>query len=286
MKEFIHSRRFKVIVCIFALLLGFMIYAAAAGGAASLPERVFKTVTSPFVRFSTGISNFVVDNVDKVVNADRYKRENDEYRKIISELNQQIVNIDELKNENRLLQELLEMSNENPDFSFPDGICTIIARNGNDPFAGFTIDRGGNHGISLNDLVLTHVGVVGIISQVAPGYSQVTTLLSPEVGIGVITTRSNIEGVLQNDIVFTRDGLVRVSFIHSNADIEVGDMFVTIGKSGVYPPGQIVGKVVEVYDDSNGMSKHALIEPAEDVTRLNSVIVITDFEGREENEDK
>ncbi|MCL1865806.1 MAG: rod shape-determining protein MreC [Oscillospiraceae bacterium] len=281
MREFIRSWKFKIIVCVFALLFGFMIYAAASGGAASLPERVLKTVASPFVRLSTGISNFVVNNVDKVVNADRYKSENDELRQTISDLLTQIVSIDELKNNNRLLQEMLDISAEHPDFEWPSNICTITAYTSLDPYGGFTINRGSKDGIGLNDFVITGVGVVGRISKVAPNYAVVTTLLSTEFEIGVLTTRCNVKGIIQNDIELASEGIVRVSFIEPNADIEVGDTFVTIGGE-TYPEKQIIGMVTEVRDDPNGMSKHALVKPSEEITRLTNVLVVTNFEGRDE----
>jgi len=284
MREFIHSRRFKVIVCVFALLFGFMIFAAIEGGAASLPERVLKSVTSPFVRLSTTISNFVVDNVDKIVNADRYKAENDELRELISQLSQQIVDIDALKNDNRLLQEMLDITIEHPDFEWPDNTCTIIHRNALDPFGGFTIGRGTNDGIGLQDLVITKVGVVGVISRVAPNYAEISTIFSTEFEIGVLTTNGNVQGIVQNDIEFASRGLVRVSFIERDADINEGDMFVTIGGT-VYPGNQIIGRVTEVYDDPNGMSKHALVEPSENISRLGNVLVVTNFEGREQIRD-
>jgi rod shape-determining protein MreC len=283
MKEFIRSWKFKVIVCIFALLFGFMIYAAAVSGVASLPERALKTVTSPFVRLATNISGFVTDNVDKIVNADKYRAENDELREVISQLSGQIVNIDELRNRITQLEEMLKISGDNPDFEWPDNICKIVAWNFNDPFGGFTIDRGLNDGISLQDLVITGVGVAGIVSRVAPGYSVISTVLSTETEIGVITTNGNVTGIIQNEITHASDGLVRVSFIESEADIAEGDMFVTLG--GVtYPPNQIIGRVVSIFDDPNGMYKHALVEPSVNLSRLSNVSVVTNFEGREQLE--
>ena len=280
MKEFIRSWKFKIIVCVFALMFGFMIYAAAAGGAASVPERALKTATSPFVRLSTAVSNFVVNNVDKVANADRYKRENDELRELISQLNRQIVSIDDLKNDNRLLQAMLDISIENPDFEWPRNTCTIIHRNALDPFGSFTIDRGSNDGINLQDLVITRVGAVGVISKVAPNYATVSTIFSTEVEIGVLTTNANVQGIVQNDIELAVKGLIRVSFIERNAEISEGDIFVT-GGGVTYPGNQIIGRVVEIYDDPNGMSKHALVEPSESISRLTNVLVITNFKGRE-----
>ena len=59
MKEFFHSVRFKILICIAALLLGLMTYVAVAAGTQTLPEQVINTVTYPFVTAANAISNGV-----------------------------------------------------------------------------------------------------------------------------------------------------------------------------------------------------------------------------------
>jgi rod shape-determining protein MreC len=128
--------------------------------------------------------------------------------------------------------------------------------------------------------VITGIGVVGRITAVAPNYSQVSTIVSTEIAIGVLTTNNNVKGVLQNDIIYAVDGLARVSHIGRDAVIEEGDIFVTAG-SDMHPDGLIIGEVVGVYDDPNGISKHALVKPSENLRQLTNVLVVTGFEGRQ-----
>jgi rod shape-determining protein MreC len=282
MREFVHSRRFKVIICIFALLAGFMVYAAVDAGAVSAPERVLSAITSPFARASTAIASFAENNINTLMNANRHKRENEELRQQLSDLHRQLVEIDELLVENELLRDMLNISEENPDFEWARNTAAIRSWNSNDVFGGFTINRGSNDGISEHDLVVTGVGVVGIVREVAPHFARVSTVISTETNIGVVSTRSNITGILQNDIVNAREGLVRVSYIEKDADLVEGDLIITRG-SGMFPANQVVGEVVSVYDDPNGMSMHALVRPSEDISRLTHVLVITGFEGRNED---
>jgi rod shape-determining protein MreC len=283
MKEFVQSRKFKVIICIFALLAGFMVYAAvnAGAGRSSLPERVLSAITAPFSRAATGISSFVETNVDTLVNAGRYRRENEELRQQLSELRRELVSIDELLTDNELLRDMLQISRENPDFEWTPSTAAIRSRNANDVFGGFTINRGSNDGIRQHDLVVTGIGVVGIVREVAPYHARVSTIFSSETNIGVVAVRGNATGVLMNDIATARDGLVRISYIEEDADIREGDVIITRG-SGMFPPNQLVGEVVRVYDAPDGMSRHALVQPSEDIFRLTHVLVITGFEGREE----
>lgn len=86
MREFFHSVKFKIILCIAALLLGLMTYVAVAAGTQTLPEQVISTVTYPFVTAANAISNGVNGFIDKWVNADTYKAQNDELRELVTQM--------------------------------------------------------------------------------------------------------------------------------------------------------------------------------------------------------
>ncbi len=279
MKEFFHSVKFKILICIGALLLGLMTYVAVSGGFATVPEQIINTVTYPFVTAANAISDGVGGFIDKLVNADAYKSENDELRAQLSEMYKDTVGYEELKEENKLLREMLGLKEENEDLVF-SAPCDIVKRNANDLYGGFTINRGSDDGLSLYDPVITPVGLIGRVSEIAPNYARVTTLLSPQISVGVTCMRSKATGVIENDLASAEDGLCLMSNILKDADIHVGDVVATSGYSGLFPEGVIVGTVREVYDDPNGLSKHALIEPVEDCFEVVTVFAVVDFEGK------
>lgn len=278
MREFFHSGKFKVLMCIFALLFGFMIYAAVSGGAASIPEAVLTTITQPFATAATAVSDWVQGTIDKFVNADKYRQENEILRQQLSEMYQQIMDKDKTDEENEELRKILGIADEHEDFRW-SAPCSVIARNSSDVFGGFTINRGSNDGLELYDPVFTAVGLVGMISEIAPSYAKVTTILSTDLEIGAITSSSHVVGVIENDIKYSSDGKCLMSYISKDSGIKKGDVIVTSG-SVVFPESLIIGTVTEVFDDENGLSVHAVIEPAEDVFKITSVFVITDFEGQ------
>jgi rod shape-determining protein MreC len=59
---------------------------------------------------------------------------------------------------------------------------------------------------------------------------------------------------------------------------------VTAGTSGMFPKDYPIGTIKSIGYDSNGLSVTADIEPCSDITRLTSVIVITDFSGKREDD--
>ena len=279
MKEFFHSVKFKILICIAALLLGLMTYAAVAAGTETIPEKIVGTVTYPFVTAANAISDGVGGFIDRLVNADTYKQQNDELRAQLTDMYKQTMDYESLQDENEQLREMLGLKEKNEDFIFSEP-CSIIARNANDIYGGFTIDRGTSSGISVNDPIITSVGLVGRVTSVAENYARVTTILSPQVNVGVFTMRSKTTGVLENNLTYADQGLCLMSDILKDADISEGDIIYTSGKSGLFPDDVMVGTVIEVFDDPNGLSKHAVIQPAEDFFAITSVFAVTDFDGK------
>lgn len=278
MKEFFHSVRFKILIGIAALLLGLLTYVAVSGGFATVPEKVIHSITYPFVTAANAISDGVGGFIDTLVNADTYKAQNDELRAKLSEMYKGTMDYEELKEENRLLREMLGLKEENESFVFSDP-CDVVARDANDMYGGFTINRGSDDGLSLYDPIITPVGLVGRISEIAPNYSRVTTILSPQVSVGVFSMRTRATGVIENDVTTAAKGLCLMSNILKDADLNPGDVVATSGNSGLFPEGVIVGYVKEIYDDPNGLSKHALIEPYQDAYAT-TVFAVVDFEGK------
>ncbi len=279
MKDFFHSVKFRILLGIAALLVGLMTYVAVAAGRESSPQQILSALASPFVRAANAIADGVGGFFDKLINADTYKAENDELTAKLTEMYKYTMDYDELEKENILLREMLDIKQKNQDFRFSEP-CVVVSHNSNDIYRGFTIDKGVRDGLSLNDPVITSVGLVGRVTSVAENYAKVTTIMSPKVNIGVYTMRTKTTGVIENDVSSASKELCLMSDILKDADIKVGDIVFTSGKSGLFPADLAVGTVTEVYDDPNGLTKHALVKPIEDVKSVSSVFVITDFNGK------
>jgi len=278
LKDFVKSVRFKILLCVFALLFGLMLQAAMSAGVANLPETILQTITRPFSHAATSISNWVSGTLDKLVNADKYKSENEDLRRQLSELYTEIMDKGALIEENERLHEMLGIIAEREDLSISLP-AAVISREAVSVSGNFSINRGSNHGIKPDDPVITEVGLIGIVTEVAPTYSRVRTILSNEINIGAKTASGGIVGVIENDILYSADGKCLMRYIQLDSGIKAGDLVVTSGGS-MYPSGLIIGTVVRVFPHENGLSFHAEIEPSDDILRVTDVFVITSFEGQ------
>ena len=281
MREFFHTIKFKILVCIFALLLGFLIYVAIAAGASSLPKAFLETVSSPFVSLSTTVSDWMESTIDKFVNADKYKQENELLKEQLAEFYGSVLEKEELEKENSQLKDMLEISENNKDFKWSPP-CSVTARNSADISGGFTINRGTNDGISLYDPVFTKTGLVGIISEVSGNYAIVSTVLSDDINIGVRGADSHALGIIENDLDSAYTGHCVMNYTGKNSGIEKDEIIVTSGSS-FFPKDVLLGTVTDIINDSNGLSVHVQIKPFVDVFTVSDVFVLIDFDGKGED---
>ena len=284
MNEFLKSRKFKLIIGIIIVLVVVMLASAGTSSAES-GTGFFGTIFKPIRQLTSSISNKLTGNIDVLANANDYRDENEELKKQISELYGELADYEDTKRELEELQKFIGIKEEHEDYSLSPP-CTIIGRVTNDPFGSFIIDRGSKDDISLYDPVVTAEGLVGVITEIAPGYSTVRTLLSPELSVGGISIKSLDTGVVQGSIAHLKDGLCKMTYIDKTHDIKFGDVIVASGKSGLFPQGYLIGTVTETGREESGLSAYAIIKPFVDPESLTSVMVITDFDGQgEEYED-
>lgn len=136
------------------------------------------------------------------------------------------------------------------------------------------IDRGTQDGVNKDMAVVTEKGLVGTVVEASPNSSKVQLLLDPRSAVGTLVQRpeSRVAGIVEGN---PSDPMMpRMINIPRNADVVEGDTIVTSGFGGIYPKGLIVGTVSDVQNDSGGLLKIAILDPAVDFQKLEDVAVI------------
>ncbi|HAS78209.1 MAG TPA: rod shape-determining protein MreC [Ruminococcus sp.] len=280
MSEFFKTFKFKLIVCILALLAGFMLCSALSDGTPFSGTEFVNRITNPVKEYASSASGFVGEKLDALVNASEYKDENEKLRTEIAKLRQDLTDYENKKNELDELQKFIGIKEEHEDVVLSNP-CTVISRTANDPYASFVIDRGSEDDISLYDPVVTSEGIVGIITEVAETYSTVETVLSPDIAIGAICRQTNDTGIVQGNIKYARDGKCEMIYIDRENRLEEGSIITTSGASGRFPKDFLIGSVEYTEADESGLSSYAVIKPYVDIQKVSSVMVITAFNGQE-----
>lgn len=279
MKNFFGSKRFKILIGIAALLIGFMLRSASSGGFATFTENAISIVTIPFSRLSSMISGTASDFFDKFVRAAEIYDENEALKEEIRNLTEQLVNYETFKAKNEQYEQYLDLKKQNTDFLFESAM--VIGRDTNARFYSFTIDKGSADGISPHDPVISADGLVGFISEVSYTNSTVTTILDVATDVGAYDIRTRDIGIVTGDITLAFDGFCKITLLPRDSGVSVGDVIVTSGMGGIFPEGLVVGTVNKILPESNGISLYAVIRPVSNIKTIKEVFVITEFEGQQ-----
>lgn len=133
------------------------------------------------------------------------------------------------------------------------------------------VDRGMNHGITAGQPVIDDVGVVGQVTRVFPFTSEITLLTDKDFAIAVQVVRSGVRSIAYGR---GQSGVLDLRFMATNTDIQKGDMLVTTGIDGVYPPGLSVATVTQVESESSDAFARVMCQPSAGVGRNRHLLIL------------
>ena len=120
MKEFLKSVAFKALVVVALFLIGIMIYAASTGGVSTIPATITGAIVTPLQSLATTVSDGFNSFIGIFTDSNALREENERLQSEVNELRQNQVEADELRRQNELYREFLELKEQNPDYQFAD----------------------------------------------------------------------------------------------------------------------------------------------------------------------
>jgi len=137
-------------------------------------------------------------------------------------------------------------------------------------FKSITIDKGSSDGVQPGMPVITHAGLVGVVSGTSPRFARVLLMVDPQSQVDTYTQRSRARGSARG----RADGSCTLQYVLREADIQVGDDLLTSGLDSIYPKGLRVGRVSHVESEPYGLFQRVEVEPAVDFYALEEVFVV------------
>ena len=135
-----------------------------------------------------------------------------------------------------------------------------------------TIDRGRKDGVEVDMGVACGNGVVGVVYLVSDHYSVVMPVLNSRISCAI--RHRGYFGYLK-----WSGGDASIAYVEDvprHAKFKRGDWVETSGYSSIFPPGVLVGKIVEVYNSRDGLSYKLKVHLSTDFGNLRDVCVISD----------
>ncbi|HEX2698510.1 MAG TPA: rod shape-determining protein MreC [Anaerolineales bacterium] len=189
----------------------------------------------------------------------------------VSQLQSQVIDLQGRVTETEILSALVDFSRANPESSYK--AASVIGRDPS-PFLQYVIiNRGSNDGIQRGMPVVTNEGLVGRVDAVIADAARVQLVTDPASSVNIHLKDANTDAMLIGSVT----GDISLDLISQDATIQPGDVILTSGLGGGFPADLIVGQVVNIRKLPAELFQQATVQPAVDFSRLQIVLVITNF---------
>lgn len=241
----------------------------------SFAESVIGDILSPVQTLFTNASNQIA-GLFLYIGEFKDMREN--YYDIVEEMEKyQDIELenDELRAENERLNKLLGFVEENERFVIVG--ARVIGKDPDRWYGSLTIDRGRNDGVVNNMAVMTNDGLVGRVVETAANWSRVKILPDVSSSISAIVQRTRDGGIVKGNISGTAgDELLRMIYLPTDSDAQVGDKVITSGFGDIFPKGLYIGSVVELYKNEYDSFVTAVVEANVDFYHIEEVLLVSE----------
>ena len=193
--------------------------------------------------------------------------QNQHLKKELGYIRRQLHEARELHIENVRLRELLDFKQRSV---YRLTAASVIGYDPTNLSSVIIIDKGEREGISSGLAVITNDGLVGRIVEAGSKTSKVLLINDINSGVAALIQRSRQIGLVSGTLA---EGLI-LQYLSIDSDVQISDLVVTSGLSGIYPKGILIGKVTRVREEEGSGEIVAMLEPSADLTKLEEVLVV------------
>lgn len=199
------------------------------------------------------------------------RQQNAEYVAEIARLQAQVIELQNKVAQTDTLAALVDFSRSNPTNSYK--AAAVIGRDPS-PFLRYVIiNRGSNDGIRQGMPVVTNQGLVGRVDAVISGASRVQLITDPSSLVSVFLQNSEADAIMKGSV----SGELTLEMLSQDAKVQAGDVVLTSGLGGEYPPDLLIGQVGNIRKRESDLFQEATVQPVVDFSRLEIVLVIVNF---------
>jgi rod shape-determining protein MreC len=199
------------------------------------------------------------------------RAENRQLKEQIEQMRLEQVRLNEDASQAHRLQSLLAFKEQYIARTVP---AQVIGSSGSD--LSRSIDKGDNAGLKPDMAVITAGGIVGKVWIVYPSTSLVLMINDQSSGVGAMTEKSRLQGVVRG----TPDGELILERVMSDETVAPGETLLSSGGDRIFPKGLPVGIVSKV-SPGREMFLNIHVKPAADLSRVEEVLVVTEKLERE-----
>ncbi len=254
------------------LLAAIIIFVIGYTGVFSVLQDFTQYLANPFQYGLFQIKGNAENTLSFFTNLKSLRNQNLELLEKTYDLESKIAKLKELEFENKTLREQAGVKNENSAQNL------LLARVIGIPFSNqnseVLIDKGSEDGLKTGQTVLFKNFLVGSIVDVFAHRATVVFVTSPKLNVAVLDQSK--EGRAKGITTGSFGTAIIMDKVLLDEEVVQGDIIVTSGQDGVFKPGLIAGKVVEVTTAPTEPIKKAKLETLVDLNKLEVVFIDLD----------
>lgn len=231
-------------------------------------QRFSVNLLAPLQAGSYSVARGVSDGWASITEFGKLTSENRALKKEVAELRRDTVNLKELELENKRLRDEIGAPARK---QFVTVYATVIGKSVNTWQATVILDRGSRDGVKPKMAVAAANGLVGQVMSVTADSCLVQLIIDQKNAAGVRMQNSRATAIVEGE----GGEQLNLSYLPKDVKTTKGEVVLTSGLGGVYPPDVVVGTVSEVAAKSNGLFKEVRVSPSVDFWTLEEVFIIT-----------
>ncbi|GAB4484685.1 MAG: hypothetical protein OHK0031_08740 [Anaerolineales bacterium] len=189
----------------------------------------------------------------------------------VSRLQAQVVQYQQQVAQTEALAALVNFSRARSENSYT--AASVIGRDPS-PFLHYIIlDRGSADGIQRGMPVITEKGLVGRVDAVIANAARVQLITDPGSSVNVRLEKAGREAALTGSV----SGELSLELVAQDVPLTVGDILLTSGLGGGFPPDLIVGQILNIRKRDSDLFQQVTVQPVVDFSALKIVLIVTDF---------
>lgn len=238
-------------------------------------DPIRNTIGSVLVPFQTGVNSVgfgIYENLKEHRTLQEVEEENKKLSEKIDLLTEQNNRLTLDSGELSRLRELYELDQEY--MQYEKVAARVIAKDSENWFQVFRIDKGSQDGIRVDQNVMANGGLIGIVTDVGLNYATVRSIIDDESRVSAMGLQSSDTCIVAGDLTLYEQGRLRITDIKKDTSIQEGDRIVTSNISAKFLPGILIGYAVDVKEDDKRLMKDGYLIPAADFNDLTEVLVL------------
>lgn len=233
----------------------------------SIIDRAILEILAPTHMVTTSVVRSIRKTWEGYLFLVAVQKENRILKKRVAELEAINNHFLEIDKENQRLKALLAFRKTIPNVIIS---AQIIGKDATSWFRSILLNKGIKDGVTVNQPVVTHQGLVGKVVRTSSSTAQVELITDKNSRVAALIQKNRAEAILYGQST----PIAVLEYLDRDVDIQLGDCVISSGMGGIFPKGLMLGIISKVGKKAYGLFQYAEVTPLVPFSMLEEVLIL------------